>query len=362
MLISNTTLRRVLGGLWLLDGLLQLQPRMFTADLISSVMTPALQAQPAPLAAGLAWIIQVTASHLVLVNLLIALVQVSIGACLLIGYRVDVALLASVVWSLVVWYAGEGLGMLLTGQASVLTGAPGAVLLYAALALTLLPRRTLIRLASVVIPNWLPREWRESDASVLTREGLRWVLAAFWLGACALQLQPAWWRPGQIARAIQAVQSPGTSSGMLVDPPLRWLAVATGGIEVPLNFTLVLACLALGIGLATTRSDARRLQLLVCGITLSLLVWWATEAFGMLLTGLATDPNTGPLLVLLALCCWPRSTQASAAARVRWPKPSSRQNIRIRVHYKRLYQRTVTRGYQRWPLHLAPEPPADASA
>lgn len=48
--------------------------------------------------------------------------------------------LISVVWSLIVWYAGEGMNMLFTGQSSMLSGAPGAVLLYPLLGFVISPR------------------------------------------------------------------------------------------------------------------------------------------------------------------------------------------------------------------------------
>ena len=35
------------------------------------------------------------------------------------------------------------------------------------------------------------------------------------------------------------------------------------------------------------------------------LLFWVAEGFGGLVTGQATDPNTGPLLILLAACFWP---------------------------------------------------------
>ena len=38
------------------------------------------------------------------------------------------------------------------------------------------------------------------------------------------------------------------------------------------------------------------------------LVIWVAEAFGGILTGTGTDPNTGLLLVLLAACYWPYRT------------------------------------------------------
>ena len=45
----------------------------------------------------------------------------------------------SFAWALGVWFFGEGLGMVLTGTASALTGAPGSVLLYGLLGLMAWP-------------------------------------------------------------------------------------------------------------------------------------------------------------------------------------------------------------------------------
>ncbi len=46
MLLSRKALQRVLGVLWLIDGLLQLQPQMFTMNMVNGVMKPMLQGQP----------------------------------------------------------------------------------------------------------------------------------------------------------------------------------------------------------------------------------------------------------------------------------------------------------------------------
>ena len=48
MLFSRNMLQRILGALWLIDGILQIQPRMFTGDMINSVMRPMLEGQPEP--------------------------------------------------------------------------------------------------------------------------------------------------------------------------------------------------------------------------------------------------------------------------------------------------------------------------
>jgi hypothetical protein len=47
-------------------------------------------------------------------------------------------------------------------------------------------------------------------------------------------------------------------------------------------------------------------------VVLSLVFIWAIgENFGGIATGQGTDPNTGPLIALLALAYWPQRTEAS---------------------------------------------------
>ena len=40
MLLSRKTLQRILGVLWLIDGLLQLQPQMCTMNMVNGIMKP----------------------------------------------------------------------------------------------------------------------------------------------------------------------------------------------------------------------------------------------------------------------------------------------------------------------------------
>lgn len=288
VLLSRKQLQHILGALWLLDGLLQLQPQMFTMNMITSIMLPNVNAQPALIAENLKWIIQLTTQYLIAASWTIAGIQVMLGLCLLSGRYVKQAIIVSVLWALMVWYAGNGMGMLLTGQATALTGSPGAVLLYALLGLVVYPRDA------------------SKNAGLLSREDLRRALAGLWLLAALLQVQPYWWQRGQISHTIAGLYSPGTLSGLLVDPSLHWLAGITNGIEVPLNLTLILLFLSLAVGIAFARPPYLR-QVLVLSIIASLLIWWGTEALGMVLTGMATDVNSAPLLILIALACWPSS-------------------------------------------------------
>ena len=48
-------------------------------------------------------------------------------------------------------------------------------------------------------------------------------------------------------------------------------------------------------------------------IILAAAIWVIGENFGGILTGQATDPNTGPLLVLVALAFWPLRIAPRAA-------------------------------------------------
>src|SRR5205807_9821363 len=98
---------------------------MFTTNMINSVLLPTLGSQPALVAVSLHIIILTITQHIVFFNLLIAVVQAEIGLFLLSGLWVRQTVLLSIVWALIVWYGGEGMNMLLTGQASALTGAPG---------------------------------------------------------------------------------------------------------------------------------------------------------------------------------------------------------------------------------------------
>jgi hypothetical protein len=60
-------------------------------------------------------------------------------------------------------------------------------------------------------------------------------------------------------------------------------------------------CLLAGFSVLSARLTRAGL---VLACLLGLLIW-AAEGFGFLLSGQATDPNSGPLLILLAACFWP---------------------------------------------------------
>src|SRR5258708_35373868 len=107
-------------------------------------MKPMLEGPPGLFEPSLQFIVNQTTLHLTAVNLLIGIVQVCLGLGFLFlpDRWVKELVIASIVWALIVWYGGEGMSMLLTGTASILTGAPGAVLLYPLLGFAVHPRKT----------------------------------------------------------------------------------------------------------------------------------------------------------------------------------------------------------------------------
>jgi hypothetical protein len=310
MLLSRKALQRILGVLWLIDGLLQLQPQMFTMNMVNGIMRPMLQGQPGLFEPSLQFIVNQTTLHLIEVNLLIAVVQILLGlGFLLLSDRwVKELVFASIVWAFIVWYGGEGMSMLLTGQASILTGAPGAVLLYPLLGLAVYPHKQ-----SAAASKGATR--KAGDDGLLSRKYLRWVLAGFWCFAALLQLQPNWWQQGQISQAIGAMVGQGGLNSVLVDPVLQHISNATANIETPLNIGLIVVFLAIGIGLAVVKEEQVH-PFLIASITASVVFWYFSEAFGMILTGMATDFNSGLLVVIMALACWPK-VQALSVERAR---------------------------------------------
>jgi hypothetical protein len=130
------------------------------------------------------------------------------------------------------------------------------------------------------------------------------VLACLWFFFALLQLQPYWWQSGQISQAVGAMVGQGGLNGFIVDPVLQRISDITAHAEIPLNIVLIVIFLGLGIALLLAKDEQVR-PVLVLSIIVSLVVWYMAEAFGMILTGMATDFNSGLLLVVIALACWP---------------------------------------------------------
>ena len=270
-----------LGLLWLLDGALQLQPYMLGRHFATDVIAPAGEGQPRFVASGVTWAADLVAAHAVAWDLLFAFVQLAIGLGLLVPRLpvVRAALAASVAWGLAVWYFGEGLGGLASGDLNLLVGGPGAVLLYVVLALAVWPSTRGAAGTQPPPAAWLPFAW-----------------AVLWLGGALWQGAPAHDSAGLLADEIR-----GSAEGAP-----RWLAsfdrtaathVLAGDGWIVGGFVAVMVV----VGLFGLVAGAPRLVAAALGILLAAAMWLLGQSLGELTTGQSTDPNSGPLLIVMAL-------------------------------------------------------------
>jgi hypothetical protein len=201
-----------------------------------------------------------------------ATVQVLLGIGLLFPRTVKLAIVASIPWSLAVWFFGEGLSGLAGGHTSLLTGAPGAVLLYALLALAAWPRRDPAHEAPA---RWLPLAW-----------------AVLWVGGAIFQALPGQNTGTDVAAAINS-GAPGWP-GRLDANVAGWIT-RHGTLVV---VALVVAEALIGLGALYRRS---RGPAVAGGFVLALAIWVIGQDLGLLYTGQATDPNTALVIALMAI-------------------------------------------------------------
>jgi hypothetical protein len=272
-----------LGLLWLIDGILQFQPYMFGRSFVTGVLLPSAAGQPGFIAAPITWMAHVIEPHVALFNAFAASLQVLIGLGLLHRPTVKPALAISLVWAMGIWVVGEGIGMLFTGSASPLTGAPGAALLYVLAALLCWPRQARLRSA----PG-------DRDFGVIGDRGGRLAWGAIWLASAALWLLPGNHGSGALHDAIA-----GAPSGAAwLSRVLAAAAALTTGHGT--TIAIVLAVVSGTIGLAVLRGWRPR-AFLTIQISLAALYWVLGQGLGGIFTGRATDVGSAPVMILIAL-------------------------------------------------------------
>ena len=137
---SQRALQIILGLFWILDAALQFQPFMFGQGFVEHNILANASGQPFVLGDLITHIGNFVSPDIAVWNTFFALIQLFIGVGLLFRRTVRPALAVSFAWAIGVWVIGEGLGMLFTGTASALTGAPGSVFVYGLLGLMAWPR------------------------------------------------------------------------------------------------------------------------------------------------------------------------------------------------------------------------------
>ena len=136
---GRRALQLVLATIWLLDGVLQLQSFFFTKSFGLQMISGMSQGNPSLIARPISWSGTTIGHHAVLTDSFFALAQIAIALAIAWRPTVKVGLGASMAWSVGVWWVGEGLGGILNGAANPVNGAPGAVIVYALLAVLLWP-------------------------------------------------------------------------------------------------------------------------------------------------------------------------------------------------------------------------------
>jgi hypothetical protein len=276
---------------------LQFQPFMYTKG-FTGMLAAAAAGNPSVIARPMTWDANLIQHHLVAANTAFATVQLLLGLGIALRPTVRSALAASVAWSLAVWWLGEGLGGILSGTASPVGGAPGAVILYALLAVLLWPADR---------PGDPPPYIAACAVGVRAARAL-WL--ALWLSLAFLALTPA-------------NRAPGALSGTLADAAAgepAWLAgldksaasVAAGqGLAASVALAVAFVVIAAGVFLPVRAAR----PVMALAIAVAALIWVVGQALGMILASGATDPNSGPLLILLVLAYWPARAGGTEPAR-----------------------------------------------
>jgi hypothetical protein len=288
-------LQFTLGVLWLLDAALQYQPYMFSRAFATQTLASTAQGNPAAVARSVTWSAGLIADHVVVANAVFATVQLLLALGLFWRRTVTMALAASIVWSVAVWWFGEGLGGVLTGSANPLTGAPGAVILYALAAVLLWPHAR--------NQQELPTHPRSvAEASLLGDTVARLLWLVLWGNLAYFAVLPA----------NQAANVPHDAVAGLASGEPGWLAsldhtiasaLAGAGLIWAVISAVILAIIALGVFAPSPLARAT----LILAILVAATYWVVGENFGGILTGQATDPDSGPLLILLAATYWPHA-------------------------------------------------------
>jgi hypothetical protein len=290
-------LQLCLGLVWLLDAALQYQPVMFRPSFVTMIIEPAAAGNPPFVTASVRWASNLMLHQVAVFNAAFATVQLLIAAGLFVRRWVRPALALSIVWALSVWWFGESLGGILIGS-SPLTGVPGAVLLYALIAVLVWPStpKPAGRLASVAT----------TGAVGMTAAKVAWLV--LWGCFAHYLLLPANRAPDAISQLLSNTDGqPG------------WIAAIMTGLARAADhrgagISVALAIFCAGIAFAALAEPVIR-PALVLAAGLGVLFWMA-EGLGGIFTGQGTDPNTGPLLILLAACYLPRHVVQS---RPNWP-------------------------------------------
>jgi cytochrome oxidase Cu insertion factor (SCO1/SenC/PrrC family) len=307
-------LRYGFGVLWLLDGILQAQPKM-AVGLPSQVIEPTAASSPHWVQAVVNWAGTAWSYHPMQAGASAVWIQVGIGVWMLAAARGPLSRLAGLVsvgWGLVVWAFGESFGGIFAPGLTWLFGAPGAVLLYC------------VSGALIALPE---RAWRSRLPGQLTMAGL----GIFLLGMAVLQAWPGrgFWQgklagqPGSLA-AMTASMAP-TPQPHLFTSLINAFTTFDEGHGFAVNLFAVIALAVTGAVFVSRRPRLIR-PVLAGFIVVCLADWVLIEDFGFF-GGLGTDPNSMVPFALLATAGYLALARAPAEATVTATAPADAEVV-----------------------------------
>jgi len=280
---ARTVLRTGFGLLWVLDGLLQAQPKM-AGGLAAQVIEPSASSSPSWVQHLVNWGGTIWSYHPIQAGAASVWIQVGIGAWLLVAARGPMSRLAgiaSLAWGLIVWVFGEAFGGIFAPGLTFLFGAPGAVLCYA------------VAGALIALPDGA---WRSPRTGTLLVRGM----GLLFIGMAVLQAWPGrgFWQGG----------ADGTLTGMIATmagtPQPYYLHLIISGANSftsahgwAVNLFAVVAMAVTGAGLVTARREVVRYAVWF-GACFCLADWLLVQDLGFL-GGLGTDPNSMIPVILL---------------------------------------------------------------
>jgi len=268
---------------------------MFTrgSNGFSGMLHGVASGNPSVVAHTITWNASIVYHQPVLTNALFALIQFLIAFGIVYPRTVRPALALSVVWALGVWWFGEGAGGVFLGTATPFGGGPGGVLFYAVLAALL----------------W-PREGSDEPFVAARAVGAR-AAKIIWAVVWGLLALLAVVGSGRQPQALHDLVS-GLASGQP-----GWLAhidkVSAGFFLHHGTTAAILLAIACVLTAASIYLSPQFLRfMIVITAVVFAAIWVAVQNLGGILAGGATDPNSGPLVILLALLYWPVPSKAGS--------------------------------------------------
>ena len=286
----------MLATIWLVDGILQLQSFFFTKSFGLQMISGMSQGNPSVIARPIAWSGTTIGHHAVLTDASFAVAQTAMAVAIAWRPSVKIGLAVSVAWAVGVWWVGEGLGGVLNGTANPVNGAPGAVMIYALLAVLLWPSDRAGQKAPFIAA-------RAVGASVA--KGL-WL--TLW-GSLSYFAVLGANRSSQGLHDLITTEASGEPGWVVWIDHHAASLVDHNGLAVMVVLAMLLLVVAVGTFLPRSFANATVALAGVIGLTF----WVVGENFGALFTNGATDVNSGPLLILLAVAYWRWTTQSGPA-------------------------------------------------